>query len=103
MVNRWLTHVKSVKRRNPGLKFSRVLKLASKSWRKGQSGGASVVEDAIDNISEQVGVSEQTGGRRGRRSRRRRKKRRTRKRRTRKRRSRKRRTRKRRRRRRRRR
>ena len=90
MPNRWLTHVKSVKRRNPGMKFSRVLKLASKSWKKGQSGG-NALENGLKTITDTLNLnnssenavvgqegSSQEGGRRGRRRRTRRKKRRTR-------------------------
>ena len=35
--NQWLTHVKSVKSKNPGMKYSEVLQLASKSYKRIES------------------------------------------------------------------
>jgi len=34
MANKWIEHVKKVKKANPKLQLKEVLKLASKTWKK---------------------------------------------------------------------
>jgi len=33
-MNKWIEHVKDVKKKHPGMKLKDVLKLASKTWKK---------------------------------------------------------------------